>query len=86
MGKLSDNQKQYLVDAVINTRDFCGNESEALADAAADLKIRLSKKGKQVIMHAVEQEWVKFQKSAGVTSPIDSYERAAITKIMGAAE
>lgn len=58
----------HAVDVLINTRDFCGNEKEAVIDLASDYGI----KGKDAIQlykianFRANKQWNGYQKQAGV--------------------
>jgi hypothetical protein len=71
---------QYIADIVINTRDFCGNEREAMLDAAHDLGIKLTSKGVQAVNALVNDQWAEYQHLAGVFNPISPDERISLYK------
>lgn len=54
------------VDIVLNTRDFCGDENEAIADYCADEKIEKSDTFVAAVKNRVNHIWRKHQKAAGV--------------------
>ncbi|MCH9712688.1 MAG: hypothetical protein K0U20_08710 [Proteobacteria bacterium] len=76
----NDNIIEVIADAVITTRDFCGNETEAMLDTAFDMGVRLTAKGRRAVMAVVNNKWADFQKAAGVVRPIDCYERITVNK------
>ncbi len=53
-------------DEVLNTRDFCGNESEAIADYCADHNLLNSMVFADCVMLTVNQLWNKSRTAAGV--------------------
>jgi len=46
---------------ILNTRDFCGNETEAFKDICYDLGIEPSDKLKSIIFESVEDKWNRFR-------------------------
>jgi hypothetical protein len=56
------------VDLIINTRDFCGNEFEAVMELAAEhnLDKTAARKLYQIANFRANAKWNEFQKAAGV--------------------
>jgi hypothetical protein len=54
------------VDVVINTRDFCGNEAEAIADYCADEGIKATGEFIHAVRNRANHIWRRHQKAAGV--------------------
>lgn len=54
------------VDVIIATRDFCGDEREAVRDYCADLQLRSWKTVYRVANFRANARWNQFQKAAGV--------------------
>jgi hypothetical protein len=54
------------VDVIINTRDFCGDEREAVRDYCADLKQPHWQTVYRIANFRANARWNEFQKSAGV--------------------
>jgi len=78
------NEMNELIDcanSIISTRDFCGNERQALRDWQADYR-KLSSNEIAAVWAIVNNKWADFQKAAGVHFPVSEEERATITKIM----
>ena len=67
------------VQTIIETRDFCGNEREALRDWQHE-NGRLTAHQKQQVWDAVEREWSICQIQAGVQFPISNQERPHILR------
>jgi hypothetical protein len=72
---MTDTTMQFLADAIITARDFCGDEREALFDAAHDLNIKLTAKGVQAAFALANEQYAEYQRLAGVTTPISQGER-----------
>jgi len=72
---------ETLAEAICGAREFCGNEREALADAAADLGIKLTPEMRSAAFWRAGEIWAGYQTAAGVSRPIDSHERATIERI-----
>lgn len=75
------NELNDLIETLISTRDFCGDEQQALKDWQADNR-KLSAKEVMDVWRMFEILWNKNQVSAGVKFPIHPDERRAITKIL----
>lgn len=69
---------------IISTREFCGDERQALKDWQADYR-KLSSVEIAAVWAIVNGTWADFQKQAGVSFPISPEERATITRIMESA-
>ena len=54
------------VDIVVNTRDFCGDESEAIADYCTDEGIDKTADFVHAVRNRVNHIWRRHQKAAGV--------------------
>jgi hypothetical protein len=56
------------VDLIINTRDLCGNELEAVMELAAEHKLdkTAARKLHQIANFRANAKWNEFQKAAGV--------------------
>ena len=65
------------VQTIIEARDFCGDEREALRDWQHE-NGRLTTHQKQQVWEAVEREWSICQTEAGVIFPISNHERRQI--------
>lgn len=58
------------VEVILNTRDFCGNEREAVRDLCADLGMTLE--WQKIYMEALvqaNQRWEACRRHAGVRNP-----------------
>ena len=53
------------IETLLNTRDFCGNEREALRDWQAEYG-ELTPQETCTVLTAVEMEWNRCRKAAGV--------------------
>lgn len=54
------------IQSVLNTRELCGNEDEALDQAAADYGIKLTPEVLHHVFSEVNRRWREYQKDAGV--------------------
>jgi hypothetical protein len=54
------------VDLIINTRDFCGNEKQAVKDFCAEEKIADWRKVYGIANFRANALWNQYQKDAGV--------------------
>ncbi len=70
------------VQTIIQTRDFCGDEREALRDWQSENGIRLTAHQKQQVWEDVEKEWSLCQIQAGVKRPISNQERLHISRVL----
>ena len=75
---------QDAVQAIIETRDLCGNEREALQDWQHE-NGRLTTHEKRQVWDAVEREWSVCQTEAGVIFPISNHERRQIFRSLESA-
>lgn len=59
---------EEIVDSIINTRDFCGNEKEAAIETAKELGLTGDKLIKAIkkARFIANKRWNGFQRSAGV--------------------
>jgi len=57
------------IDAIISARDFCGDESEAVADVCADHGIKGAdrKKVHRIANFRANARWNRFKREAGVS-------------------
>tara|TARA_Y100000114_G_C11731022_1_gene313585 strand:- start:843 stop:1214 length:372 start_codon:yes stop_codon:yes gene_type:complete len=75
---------QDAVQAIIEARDLCGNEREALQDWQHE-NGRLTTHEKRQVWDAVEREWSVCQTEAGVIFPISKHERRKIFRSLESA-
>ncbi len=82
------NQLANIADAIISSREFCGNEREAFIEACHDEGIRPTVETKEAVYSIVNGAWAQYQAEAGVTleKRISSNERARINRVMNNAE
>lgn len=66
---------------ILNTRDCCGDEREALRDYEAS-NGRFTADERDRVYDAVENAWRQSQRDAGVTKPISAGERLSITNAL----
>jgi hypothetical protein len=66
MAFISDAVISNAVDLIINTRDFCGNEKQAVKDFCADEKIADWRKVYGIANFRANALWNQYQKDAGV--------------------
>jgi len=72
-----------MADAIISSRDFCGDERQAAIDCAADeFGRRPTRSELSQAFICADKIWRHFQNASGVTAPISSHERICITQIM----
>lgn len=57
---------EQAVDLIINTRDFCGDEKQAVKDYCADEKISDWKKVWSIANFRANAVWNQYKKDAGV--------------------
>jgi len=57
---------EYAVDLIINTRDFCGDEKQAVKDFCHDEKIADWKKVYSIANFRANSRWNQFKKDADV--------------------
>jgi hypothetical protein len=65
---ISENIINQAVDLIINTRDFCGNESEAICDFCADEGISDWRKVYRIARFRANARWNSYKKAAGVNA------------------
>jgi hypothetical protein len=66
MTYISNQIIQQAVDLIINTRDFCGNEKQAVKDFCADENITDWKKVWNIANFRANATWNQCKKEAGV--------------------
>ena len=66
MAFISDAIISNAVDLIINTRDFCGNEKQAVKDFCAEEKIADWRKVYGIANFRANALWNQYQKDAGV--------------------
>ena len=66
MAFISDAVISNAVDLIINTRDFCGNEIEAIRDFCADEAIKDWNRVWRLANFRANAQWNQYQKDAGV--------------------
>jgi len=66
MAYISENQINQAIDLIINTRDFCGNEMEAIQDFCQDEGIRDWHKVWRIANFMANARWNGYKKAAGV--------------------
>jgi hypothetical protein len=66
MAFISDAVISNAVDLIINTRDFCGNEKQAVKDFCAEEKIADWRKVYGIANFRANALWNQYQKDAGV--------------------
>jgi hypothetical protein len=64
--RYTENQLNDAVELIINTRDFCGNEMEAIQDYCADEGIRDWMGLYQLASFRANAQWNSFKRAAGV--------------------
>lgn len=67
------------VNSLVEVRDLCGDEREAMADWEAENR-PLSRYERQVIRDEVSRTWNQARSEAGVTRPICDLEREKINR------
>ena len=58
---------QYVADAIISSREFCGNEKEAAIDAADDLGLKCTHELYNKAKFRANNTWNNYKKEAGVS-------------------
>ena len=66
MTYISENIIDSAVDVIINTRDFCGNERQAVRDYCADEKINDWQKVYKIANFKANARWNQYKIEAGV--------------------
>lgn len=74
------NHKFAVVDELMNTRDFLGNERKCFIQYQIDNKMCFSNQDAVDIKNDFEFQWSEAQKDAGVTRPLTQDERAKAYK------
>lgn len=69
------------VQTLIETRDMCGNEAEALRDWQAD-NGKLTTQEIMAVHRMTAIVWEKHQRDAGVQFPIHDHERRHINRVI----
>jgi len=64
--------------AIINARDFCGDERGAAVEALRDAGVEPTLKRIAMAFFEAGTEWQTSQREAGVTHPIGADERSSI--------
>jgi len=64
-----------VADEIVNTRDFCGNERNALLTYQLENGIVFTPTECVIIAHTVEGTWKGSQVAAGVVAPLSTSER-----------
>jgi hypothetical protein len=70
-------QLSQVVDAIIATREFFGNEREAARDCCAEIGIRFTDELFGRALSASEEAWRGIQRAAGVSAPLSGGDRAS---------
>jgi hypothetical protein len=76
---------RYAIGDALNTRDFCGNEKNAIIDCFDDYDMkRPTKQELAYILNEVDKAWAKSQEMAGVVGHkvISDVERPQIEKVL----
>jgi hypothetical protein len=66
MAYISDSVIENAIELIINTRDFCGNEKQAIKDYCADEKISDWKKVYRIANFRANARWNQYKIEAGV--------------------
>lgn len=66
MTYISESIIDSAVDVIINTRDFCGNEKQAVRDYCADEKINDWQKVYKIANFRANARWNQYKIDAGV--------------------
>lgn len=66
MTYISDSVIENAIKLIINTRDFCGNEKQAIQDYCADAKISEWQKVYRIANFRANAQWNEYKKQAGV--------------------
>ena len=66
MAYISESIIDNAVDLIINTRDFCGNERQAVRDYCADEKINDWQKVYKIANFRANARWNQYKIDAGV--------------------
>jgi hypothetical protein len=75
---LTDAQIDEVVDLILTTRDFCGDESDALREWRLENNVLITFGDSKEIRRRINAEWASCQVAAGVKKPLtDSQRRKA---------
>lgn len=66
MTYISDSIIENAIELIINTRDFCGNEKQAIKDYCADEKISDWQKVYRIANFRANARWNQYKIEAGV--------------------
>ena len=66
MTYISDSVIENAIELIINTRDFCGNEKQAIKDYCADEKISDWQKVYRIANFRANAQWNQYKIEAGV--------------------
>ena len=66
MTYISESIIEHAIDIIINTRDFCGDEKQAIKDFCHDEKIADWKKVWGIANFRANASWNQYKKDAGV--------------------
>jgi hypothetical protein len=66
MAYISESIIEHAIDIIINTRDFCGDEKQAIKDFCHDEKIADWKKVWGIANFRANAVWNQYKKDAGV--------------------
>ena len=66
MSYIADSVINNAVDLIINTRDFCGDEKQAVRDFCADEGIKDWLKVYRIANFRANAQWNQYKKDAGV--------------------
>lgn len=69
-------QLSQVVEAILATREFCGNEREAARDCCAEIGIPFTHELYARALSAAEEGWRVIQRAADVMGPMSGRERA----------
>ena len=67
MSYLPENVINQAIDLIINTRDFCGDEMQAIQDFCADENIKDWHKLYRIANFRANAQWNEYKKQAGVS-------------------
>ena len=66
MSYISDSIIDNAIELIINTRDFCGNEKQAIKDYCANEKIKDWQKVYRIANFRANAQWNRYKIEAGV--------------------
>ena len=67
--------------AIVNARDFCGDDLEKLRDWETD-KRQITTTERDIVRDHAERIWKNIKRAAGVTKPITPSEHASINRAL----